>query len=514
MHARIALASLVVALASSTGCGASGPGRITRRVGGEVRTGVFVSPYAYERFLRGELAELRGELAEAAREYERARAGPEDDVLLVARLADVRDRLGRERDALALLREGEALDPRSELLALTRGRIHERHGRLDDAIEAYSQAAASAPGSEEGPLALSALLRARGEREEADAVLARYLERGRGAGAARARLRLAIESGQPQAADEAVRALLEVAPARADEVRAAAVAALEGDRPELALRLLASAPEREEDRPLRLRAALRAGDRARAEGVLATWLPESPAGLLDVARGYLELGRPGRAAELARVASSANAGTTARLLLGRALRGEGRVDESAAVLASIERGSAAWPESVVELARTLRAAGRPALAAEVLERTGSDEVEVVLGLAEARGEAGDDVGALAALHGDDPQVRAARAERLEAMGRLEEAWAILAGLPLEHRAVTERARAEAALRDGERDRALRILAAWVEASPEDVLARARYAELLAAAGQQEEARRVASRALPLAVWPSVRARLARISERR
>src|SRR5690606_15256738 len=95
--------------------------------------------------------------------------------------------------ALELLAEGEALDPDSELIWLTRGAIHERHGRADEAIEAYARAASSAPRSESGPLALSRLLRSRGEVAQADAVLERYLERGHGAGAARARLRLAVE---------------------------------------------------------------------------------------------------------------------------------------------------------------------------------------------------------------------------------------------------------------------------------------------------------------------------------
>lgn len=485
------------------GCGAGGAPLVTRRVAGEVRTGIFVSPFSYEHFLRGELAELRGDLREAAREYELARAGPEDDPLLVARLADVQDRLGREEQALALLRVGDELDPASELVWLTRGRIHERHARVEDAIEAYSRAAAVAPGSEQGPLALSALLRAHGRASEADAVLARYLERARGAGAARARLRLAIENGEPQAAADAVHALLDAAPARADEVRAAAVTALDAGQPELALRLLAAVPEREEDRPLRLRAALGARDRGRAEAVLAGWMPEGPEALLQVARGYLDVGMPARAVELARVALSANAGAEARLVLGRALREAGRLDQSAAVLASIERGSGAWPEGPIELARTLRAAGRPALAAEVLARAGA-EVPLRLALAEARAEAGDDAGALAALSGDEPPIRAARAAWLDRLGRVDEAAATYAQL---EGSTEARAQAEAALAAGDRERALALLAAHAERAPEDLLARARHAELLAAAGRHDEARRLAGALLPLALEAPLRARL-------
>jgi tetratricopeptide (TPR) repeat protein len=512
LPARLALTALRTALltawvlAALSGCGAGGAPIVTRRVAGEARAGIFVSPFSYEHFIRGELAELGGDLRQAAEAYELARAGPEDDPLLLARLADVTDRLGREAQALALLEHGEALDPTAEIVWLTRGRIHERHQRRDEAIEAYSRAAALAPRSEQGPLALAALLRAQGELEEADAVLARYLERARGAGAARARLRLAIENRQPQAAADAVRALLEVAPARADEVREAAVTALDGGQPELALRLLAAVPEREEERALRLRAALAAGDRGRAEAVLATWMPRGPEALLEVACGYLEVGMPARAVELARVALSAGAGAEARLVLGRALRGAGRLDEAAQVLASIERGSAAWPEGPIELARTLRVAGRPGLAAEVLARAG-EGLSVRLALAEARREAGDAEGALSALSAGEPAVRAARAQLLDALGRVDEAAEAYATLPLDHPVADERARAEAALRSGDRAGAIERLREHAGRAPEDLLGRARLAELLAAAGEWDEARRVAAEVLPLASDPRLRARL-------
>lgn len=504
---------LALALVITSGCGGMfGSPIITRRVGGAERPGIFVSPFSYEHFVRGELAFLRGDLREALEEYQLARAGPEDDPLLVARIAEVLDRLGREREALAMLDHGEALDPSSELVWLARGRIHERHDRAEEARAAYARAAALAPSSEEAPIALAALLRARGEAAEADAVLERYLERASGAGAARARLALALERGQAQAAAEAVRALLEVAPARSDEVRAAARAALDAGRPELALRLLSALPDDEQDRPLRLAAALAAGDRSRAEGVLAGWMPRGPGELLEVARGYLAIGMADRAAELARVALSAEAGAEARLVLGRALRAQGRLGEAAEVLAAIDAGSGAWPEGPIELALVLRDAGRPALAAEVLARAQSrrSEVGVALALADARREAGDAEGALAALSGEDPRVRAARARLLESMGRVDEGVRVWAALPPDDPRLTaaerERARAEALVPE-RRDEALRALGSFVGRAPEDLLARARYAELLLSADRDAEAREVAGEALALAIDPPLRARL-------
>ncbi|MBZ0115812.1 MAG: tetratricopeptide repeat protein, partial [Sandaracinaceae bacterium] len=134
------------------GCGDTQGWQVTRTVGGRVRTGPFVSPYAYEHFVRAELANIQGNLRAAELEYRRARTGPTDDPLLIARLADVVDRLGREAEALALLDQGEALDPSAEAVWMARGRIAERHGHSDLAIEAYARAAAVAPGSEQGAL--------------------------------------------------------------------------------------------------------------------------------------------------------------------------------------------------------------------------------------------------------------------------------------------------------------------------------------------------------------------------
>lgn len=506
--------AVLTAAALLAGCAGGGAPTITRTVGGQPRRGIFVSPFSYEHFVRGELAMLHGDLARAAEEYRLARAGPEDDPLLVARLADVTDRLGREDEAMALLAQGQEADPDAELIHLTRGRIHERHERPDEAIEAYARAASAAPRSEAGPLALAALLRRLERPDEADAILERYLSRAEGAGAARARLALAVDHGRAQAAAEAVRSLLEVAPARADEVRAAAETALAADRPVLARRLLAALPdEGRADRPLRLRAALAAGDRDRAEGILARWMPRGPTELLRVAEGYLAVDMPERAVELARVAASADGGPTASLVLGRGLRAAGELGRAAQVLSTIEPGSQAWPDGPIELAAVLRDAGRPALAARVLARARArrPSVPITLALAEARAADGREAAALAALEGEDPRLRAARARWLETFGRVDAAAALYAALPLDDPALSRRdrarARSEARWAAGERDAAVQSLRGWIAAAPEDLLSRARLAELLAALDRAEEARAIAGQTLPLATTPPLRRRL-------
>ena len=514
----VRLLGLLAGLAMS-GCIGFGRGPTIRRtVGGQERAGIFVSPYSYEHFLRGELAAVAGDLQLASEEYRLARAGPEDDPLLIARLADVVDQLGREDEALALLAQGDELDPSSELIALARGQVHERHGRLAEAIEAYSRAASVAPGSESGPIALSAALRAEERPDEADAVLQRYLERGHGAGAARARLALAIEHEDAQAAAEAVRALLEVAPARAFEVRAAVRTALDADRPELAARLIAGLPDVAEDRSLRLRVAIASGDDDRAEGLLASWMPRGPGELIEVADGYLAIGIPARAIELAQVALSADGGAPARLVLGRALHAAGRLGEAASALAGIEPGSQAWPAAPTELARVLADAGMPALAADVLahamHRRGSPEL--ALALSEAREEAGDADGAIAEIERDALALRAARAELLDRLGREGTAEAF-AALPSDRPELSTRVRARAAAerqwREGEREAAIASLSAWTDRAPEDLRARARLAEMLSEAGRAEPARTLAAATLRMVTDDALEARLHVITDR-
>ncbi|MBX3274549.1 MAG: hypothetical protein KF729_30065 [Sandaracinaceae bacterium] len=304
----------------AAGCGMFGAPVVRRTVGGEARTGAWVSPYSYEHFLRAELAEQHGDLRAAADGYRRARAGPEDDPLVVSRLADVLDRLGREAEAAQLLAEAAERWPDDESVHLARGRLHERHDRLDEAGEAYARAAHAAPRSEAGPLALAALLRRRDRGADADrkALLAAR------APAPRApRLALAGRPRQPaHSAAEAVRASFEAAPARADEVRGAAHTALEAGQPELALRLFAALPDPTEDRGLRLRAMLEARRPDLAEGLLAEWMPGEADALVEVAEGYLAIGAPARALELGRVALAQDGGPLARLVVGRALAAE------------------------------------------------------------------------------------------------------------------------------------------------------------------------------------------------
>lgn len=347
---------------------------ITRTVGGEERRGPFVSPFAYEHFVRAELAIAHGDLGVAIEELRQARLGPEDDVYVIARLAETLEAAGRSESADAVLEEGFGLDAEAEALWLARGRIANSRDETEAAITAFARASDIAPGSPHGPLALARTLTASGARERAEQVLVDFVARARrgSAQALRARLSLAVARGDGAGAADAVEALLQVAPARQQEVRAAATAAMLGGRPLLAARLLDHLPRRPEDEALRVRALLAAGRTSEAEGVLATAPPERFGGALEQASLFLEAGRPERAEELANAAVIAEATPRGRLLRGQARLALGRYDEAALDLSAVPPGTSSFVPARLALARALEAQGSKGLAAEVLAASLAD----------------------------------------------------------------------------------------------------------------------------------------------
>ena len=119
--------------------------KIVRRLGGVAQTGHFVSPYSYEWFIRGELASARHDWATAVQAYRMALAAPEEDTLVLSRLADALDHLGEPDQAQEVLEHAAQLDISSEAVWLMRGNIAERHGDIDVAIRAYERAEVAAP---------------------------------------------------------------------------------------------------------------------------------------------------------------------------------------------------------------------------------------------------------------------------------------------------------------------------------------------------------------------------------
>jgi tetratricopeptide (TPR) repeat protein len=357
----------LLAAASLGGCVRYGPYPITRTVGGETRVGVFVAPAQYEDFVRGELAAARGAYDEARTFYESARAGGEDDVLLLARLADAEDRLGQRAQAEQTLELARALDPEAEIVWMTSGEIHERHDEQEAAISDYERAHLAAPSSDAPVLALARILGAAGRGERAAEVLRDHLRRAPSAlSAARAGLALALERRDAPALSAAAETLARIAPGHTDEIEAAARALAERGDALVAHRLLSSLPPRTVDRELAIDVAIAAGARDDAERLLAFESSGSVSALLRDARHWLALNDAARAEELAEVARAEDpTDSSATLVLADARLAQGDYARAAELFGSIPRGSAAADEARSGLARALAAAGLPALGAEL-----------------------------------------------------------------------------------------------------------------------------------------------------
>ncbi len=367
-QARPREAASVVVLLLLAACGASPTqATVTRRLAGQRTPGVFVSPSAYEHFLRGEIAASRGQWAEAATAYRMALASGEEDPLLDARLAIALERLGQHESADEVLARALALDADAEAVHLARAEIALVRGDATAAIAAFERARTSAPASETGALRLAAVLRETGAARRADAVLAQLAREGgpAGATAARARLSAALAGGDVDATADAALALLRIAPAHARDVREAAQRALDAGRAALAARVVAALPARDADLRLRIDIALANGESDAAEGLLAIAAPDALGGHVATARLWLRAGRADRALELARDAAVREPGPAARQLLGDAALAAGHPDEAADAYARVRPDAAEWPNATRGLAEALRRAGLPALAVDV-----------------------------------------------------------------------------------------------------------------------------------------------------
>jgi len=320
------------------------PSEVVRVLDGERERGGFVSPYAYEHFVRAELAVATGDDETAVDEYRMARSSASDDPLLAARLAETLDRLGRPDAAARALEEAEAMDPQSEALWLARARIAQRAGETEAALEALVAAREAAPRSTAPVLALAELLRAGGSEERAAAALSRV--EGSDLATLRARLALATHRRDAARLAEVSEQLLQRAPLHADDVRAAIQVALSEDRPNLALRL-ARALHPEDDLALLVRCHLAAGDRAGLRELLAS-VDARRVGEVALARHWLEAGDPARAE-----AHGLAAGDEGRVVVARARLAMERFAEAALDLPGGEVHEALAP--IPWLAEELRA---------------------------------------------------------------------------------------------------------------------------------------------------------------
>jgi len=339
----------------------------------------FVSPYSYEWFVRAELLAARGQDAAAAEAYRMALTSADEDPYVLARLADALDRSGDAEGADEALAAGLQIDARSEAVWLASGKIAERRGSFERALEAYERAEAAAPNASDAPFALAALLERSGNSERAIAVLERFaarnaeLERGaaRSAGAEaellRARFSLARARDDGAALAEAARRMRERGGGDPELARRVARDLLDTGHPALAARLLAALPPTDGDARMRLDAALALAQTDQAELLLATTPPEPLGGPVAVAEAYLQIGQPARALETLEQQSAAHEPDPQRRTVARAraLLALGRLAEAAMTATQVSQRSTHHRAALATLSQALESAALPALAREL-----------------------------------------------------------------------------------------------------------------------------------------------------
>jgi tetratricopeptide (TPR) repeat protein len=324
------------------------------------------SPYGYEWFVRAEVLRAEQKLGPALEAYRAALSSSDEDPHVLARYATALDEAGQTARAREVVASAFEADPYSEAAWLARAAIAERHGELNEALEAYERAETAAPSSPRPPLALAALLDKSGNSERARAVLARYEARvlPGTSGALRSRLRAALLASDPQAAYVEARSLGVLRVEDVPLVTKAAGLLLDRDRCGLALDLLDLLGD-QSDPPLQLRALLACGRFGAAEELLRMTDPERLGGLLAVGRAYLMIGRAQSALELAQAYRTIHPDDAqGALLLADAQRASGALAEAAEAYARELKGGRSR-EAVDGLARTLTAAGLPELGREV-----------------------------------------------------------------------------------------------------------------------------------------------------
>ena len=234
---------------------------VPRVVDGQIEHGPFVSPYAYEWFIEGEVSAVKGRHDEAAMAFETATAAPADDVVLMTRLAEEYELSGESRRADRTLSLAHRYYPDSARVALAEGRIQRSRGQDGEALSSFARAKELAPTWDEPVIAMAQMLTASGRRQRANAVLLEYAGTLLGAPSEHAR-RVLIDLARRTGDAEILEQVLSLDPSSTPSTRArdAGALALAAGRPALAARILAEALETPENVALWLRALVESGD--------------------------------------------------------------------------------------------------------------------------------------------------------------------------------------------------------------------------------------------------------------
>jgi thioredoxin-like negative regulator of GroEL len=475
---------------------------VPRVVDGQVEHGPFVSPYAYEWFIEGEVSAAKGQHDEAAMAFEAAAAAPADDVVLMTRLAEEYEFSGASRRADRTLAAARRFYPESARVALAEGRIQKYRGTDGDALSSFARAREIAD-----------TLVAAGHAQRAKAILLEYVESSLGMRSEHAR-RVLIDLARRTGDAGALKRALTLDPSLTSAVRAQAAGelALHAGQPALAARILAEALHTPENVALWLRALVESGDRQEAVAFLATADSDRLGGVVEHVELLLDVGEVDVALRLLEVADPSPRVEYAK---GRALLARGDYIEAATVLADVPLGAASFEASRMALAECSMSQDRQGAAAEALSQAPHESLAVRKMLAEIYLEEGNLRAGLRLFDPKRPEERAALAGLFEQAGRFEEAAAYYANVRVGSNGEPQlqaRVAAEQLASHGHHRGAIAILERWTALAPDDLYARVRLVELLQADNRAEAAEKRGRRTLEVIDDPLLLAHLVDVLE--
>ena len=486
---------------------------VPRVVDGRVENGPFVSPYAYEWFIEGEMSAAKGQHGQAAMAFEAATAAPADDVMLLTRLAEEYELSGESRRADRSLVLARRFYPRTARVALAEGRIQRYRGADDEALSSFARANDLAPAWDAPIVAIAETLVAGGHTQRAKAILLEYLDTSLGvpsANARRALLDLARRMGDAETLERAL--ALDPSSNKAERAQLAGGLALEAGQPALAARILVEALDTPGNITLWLRSLVRSGARHEAATFLATADSERLGGVVEHAELLLEIGEVDAAL---RLLASAGSSPRVEYSKGRALLARGDYIEAATVLADVPLGTASFEASRLALAECTMSQGRPGAAAEALSQTPHKSLAVRKMFSEIYLEEGNLRAGLKLFDPKRPAERAALATLFEQAGRFEEAAAYYANITTvsaDDPRLRARTAAERLASHGHHRAAIAVLERWTAIAPDDLYARVRLVELLQEDNRVKAAQETGRSALEVIDDPALLAHLIDVLE--
>ena len=469
---------------------------VPRVVDGQVEQGPFVSPYAYERFIEGEMSATKGRHDEAAMAFEAATAAPADDVVLMTRLAEEFELSGASRRADRTLAMAGRAYPDSARVVLAEGRIQRHRGMNDEALASYARASELRPAWDAPVIAIAETLVATGRTHRAKAVLIEFAEDSVGTRTEHARrvlIDLARRLGDAETLERAL--ALDRRSSQTERSHTAGALALRAGQPALAVRLLAPALGTPQNVVLWLRALVDSGGQQEAATFLATADSERVGGVLDHVVLLLDIGELDVALQLL---ESLDPSPRVEYLKGRAHLARGDYIEAATILADVPIGAASFEASRLAFAECSMSQDRYGAAVEALGQVPHESLALRRMLAEIYLEEGNLGAGLRLFDPKRSAERAALADLFERAGRFEEAAAYYANVKVradDAPQLRARASAEQLVSNGHTRSAIAILERRATMTPGDLYARGRLIELLRADNRAEAAEKMGRRVL-------------------